>query len=154
MPISEVQQIFYQLCKSGGFIKRSSTWFRRSPETTIGLNLQKSQYEPKYFLNIGIWINELHAEQLRGIETADIVARDGDVAPDAEAELRWLLDSRSDLLGGERAEKLSEYFRDALLPALQLFASVDSLRSPAGKELLQNLLVSGPAQSLISQQRP
>ena len=44
------------LAQHNGFAKAKSRWFRVSPETTIALELQRSGYGMKYYLNVMVWI--------------------------------------------------------------------------------------------------
>jgi hypothetical protein len=51
--------MFDELAKRAGFTKRSGSWYRRQADTISVLNLQKSQYGPSYYVNLGVWLSPL-----------------------------------------------------------------------------------------------
>src|ERR1700690_2969998 len=51
------------LFKAAGFSKTRSTWYRRSPDVIEVFKIQGSQFGPEYYVNIGIFLNALGAEE-------------------------------------------------------------------------------------------
>ena len=52
-----VHTVFDQFGADMGMLKHSGSWYGRHPEVTTVLNLQKSQYGPKYFFNVAFWFS-------------------------------------------------------------------------------------------------
>ena len=53
-PISRELAAF---CKGEGMARRSSSWYRRTSDEVIQvLNLQRSQFSPRYYVNLGFWL--------------------------------------------------------------------------------------------------
>src|SRR5690349_16163326 len=50
-----IQTTFDEFGKSLGGSKKSGSWYITGPEAIAVLNLQKSQYGPRYYLNVGLW---------------------------------------------------------------------------------------------------
>ncbi len=50
---NSIQTTFDEFGKTAGGSKKSGSWYRRSPETIVVLNLQKSQYALRYYVNLG-----------------------------------------------------------------------------------------------------
>jgi hypothetical protein len=51
-----VQTSFDEFGKASFGAKKSGSWYRRSDETIVVLNLQKSNYGPSYYVNVAIWL--------------------------------------------------------------------------------------------------
>lgn len=51
-----IQTTFDEFGKASGGSKKSGSWYRRSPETIFVLNLQKSQYAVRYYVNVALWL--------------------------------------------------------------------------------------------------
>ena len=48
--------------KSAGFAKKARTWWRRTGETIHVLNLQKSSFGERLYVNLGVYLTALGAE--------------------------------------------------------------------------------------------
>lgn len=48
--------------ESAGFVRRSDSWYLRTDETILVINLQRSQWSRLYYLNLAIWLNALGAQ--------------------------------------------------------------------------------------------
>ena len=40
-----------------GFLRKGKAWVREGKDSTLVLDLQKSDYDDKYYINFGIWLN-------------------------------------------------------------------------------------------------
>lgn len=58
-----LQRAMAPCLKSAGFLKQGATWRRASPSTIAVLNLQGSQWGPAFYVNLGIYLRELGAEE-------------------------------------------------------------------------------------------
>ena len=59
--IKEIKQLFTKELLLFEFYKYTTDWYYRNEELVICINLQKSYYEQLYFLNVGIWLNEINS---------------------------------------------------------------------------------------------
>lgn len=42
-----------------GFVGKGQSWFKNGQDAIVVLNIQKSDYEEKYYVNCGIWLKEI-----------------------------------------------------------------------------------------------
>jgi hypothetical protein len=146
-----IQTTFYDFAKAAGYSKKSGSWYRRNPETIIVLNLQKSQYGPKYYINVALWLRALGDEEAPKVNKCQIQTRLGQLVPAGlEKRLTELLDLDCDVEDMVRRTELLDLFRQHLLPLLEASSSLESLRSGDGVELIQKSLVTGPGQQLLA----
>ena len=54
-----VQSTFDQFAKTLGARKKSGSWYLAGPDSIVVLNLQKSSYSSRYYINIGVWFTGL-----------------------------------------------------------------------------------------------
>ena len=50
-----IQTTFDEFGKALDGSKKSGSWYITGPDAIAVLNLQKSQYGPRYYLNVGLW---------------------------------------------------------------------------------------------------
>lgn len=50
---------FRSVLKPAGFRQKKDNWFLSNDDTVVVVNLQKSSYSKKYYVNIGIWLKVL-----------------------------------------------------------------------------------------------
>lgn len=54
-----VKVTFDDFMKASGFVKKGGSWYSTSNDAVIVVELQKSQYGPKYYVNIAWWLRLL-----------------------------------------------------------------------------------------------
>ena len=59
MHASEFKTAIHPLLKAKGFKRSKGTWRLRQSESIAVLNVQKSQYDEKFFLNLGVYLRSL-----------------------------------------------------------------------------------------------
>lgn len=146
-----IQTIFDEFAKAAGCSKKSGSWYLRSPETIVVLNLQKSQYGLQYYVNVALWLRALGEMDAPKENKCQIRTRLTRLVPaDLEKRLTALLDLDSDLDEASRHEELLGLLRERLLPLMEASSSLQSLRSGDGQLLIQKSLVTGPGQQLLA----
>ncbi len=101
------------------FTKEGSTWYLRNEEVIAVLNLQKSNYDNTFFINLGFWLRTIEEDGLPKSERCHVITR-------AEAIWPTLNPSIDDLLGpstrGEdctdRIIEFRTFVRERIIPFL------------------------------------
>jgi Domain of unknown function (DUF4304) len=150
-----VQQTFDEFAKSVGGIKESGSWYVSSQESIAVLNLQKSQYATSYYVNVSFWLRAVGTDDAPKPSRCQIQTRLGQIAPvELGNHLTDLLDLQSPIDEELRRNNLLRFLREYLVPAMNLGATLDGLRSPEGQHLLKNCLVDRDAQRLVALTHP
>ena len=145
-----VQTTFDEFGRASGFVKKSGSWYRRSAETIVVLNLQKSQYGPQYYVNAALWLLPLGEEQFPKEHKCHVRTRLDNLVPrDRERRVAELFDLEAEMEEGARRDELTTLLR-SILPMLDASATLEGLRSGDGERLIKASLVRGPAQQLLA----
>ncbi len=144
-----------QFSTEAGFVRHSGAWYLRQIDTIAVIELQKSNYGPKYFVNFALWFVPLGDVNFPKEHECHVRTRlDNLVAPDQEQRLSELLDLDVAVDDADRREEFGAILRTDLWPVVAELASVDRLvTSPTGKRLQNVSLVRGSAQKLLSDRR-
>ena len=126
----EIKEVLEESLTRIGFVRKSSTWRRSCIEVTQVVNLQKSNYDDTYFLNIAFWIDLLgdpgpavREEQchVRGRAMPDLLGE--------QSRVEEFLSVRSRLEKGERLEGLRAALQDEVLPLLERMNCIEGIRA-------------------------
>lgn len=139
-----------EFAKTSGFKKKASSWYLARPETIVVLNLQRSQWGPRYFVNVGVWISELELLEFPKAHQCHITTRLEALTAGAVPSLAKLLDLSELLDDRDRMAQLRQVFVEHLVPVLAASISVASLRSASGRALAARSLVNAKAQALLA----
>lgn len=148
-----VQSTFDEFGKASGGAKKSGSWYVRSAETIVVLNLQKSQYAASYYVNVAVWLLAAGPADAPKPSECHVQTRlERLVPPPAfEERLTALLDLNSAIEEETRHEELHALMCEHLLPAIQAAATLEGLRSAGeGQRLVTASLVDGDGQRLLS----
>jgi hypothetical protein len=119
--------------------KRSGTWHRQAGVVDQSLNLQKSQYSLRYYLNV-----ELAFVADGGI--GRVVGRaEAFLSPADAAQLQELLDIDGVEMAAEHREHQLLALLDRLTPVLDEFGSVEALTAHDRRGTFKAMGVTGPA---------
>jgi hypothetical protein len=122
----DAQQEFDVLGKRLGLVKRSGSWYRTGHEVISVLNLQRSQYGRRYYVNLAFWLTAFGEERFPKEHKCQIRIRLDEVEPDKKAEIERLLDLEEPLPG--RRDALRQIFDSALMPFLDAGGTLAGLR--------------------------
>jgi hypothetical protein len=149
MAVNTVQMIVDEFARRAGFTKKAGTWYRRSLETILVLELQRSQYKSSHYLNIGVWLNSVSASEFPKERLCHIRTRATKLVEDQEPRLSNLLDLDYGIPDPDRTLQLTQVLQCDILPVLNESSTLDGLRLGLGRELLNKALVTGAAQRIL-----
>lgn len=140
--------------KDAGFKKkRADTWYFTSEDAISVLNLQKSDYGAKYYVNVAVWLKALGDAEAPAEHHCHIRLRWKELIPEDEEELAALLDLESrSISDGERIGRIQHLLRTYIIPFLQTAQSVERLRSVFGTDRWPVCLVNRRAQELLARE--
>lgn len=142
---NEIQQAFDAFGKSAGMVKHSGSWYRTGGEVIPVVNLQKSQYGPSYYINVGFWLQAVEEAKFPPDRLCHILIRLDSLLADREEDVKALLDFDSGILAGERGQRLLDLLESRLKPVLEEGSSVEGLRELRSQGLLKRAGIRGPA---------
>lgn len=143
-----IREIFDKFARSENLEKRSGSWYQRGDDLITVLELQKSNFGDRYFVNIAIWLTAIEPASFPKENKCHIRTRLTELVPDASA-VDGLLNLDTPLDDAQRVERLNQMFREQLNPILQTTTSLGKLGSLRGQEFLSHCLVRPAAQALI-----
>jgi hypothetical protein len=141
---NEIQRTFDTFGGSAGMLKHSGSWYRDHGEVTTVLNLQKSQYGLRYYVNIGLWLHVIGEATFPPERECHVRLRLDALATDTY-ETEKLLDLGSDVPEGERGRRLSALLQSIVGPFLERVATVEGVREMGRQGLLRAAAIRGPA---------
>lgn len=144
-----VQRTFDKFGVDSGMTKQSGTWYRTTDEVIEATNLQKSQYGPTYYVNVGWWLRALGEVKFPKDNQWHIGIRLELLTPTRTQEVKHLLDLDSPIAEGERGRRLRELLDSELATVLDETASIDGLRALRREGRLKGAAVRGPATAIL-----
>jgi hypothetical protein len=145
-----IQCAFDDFGRDAGAEKKSGSWYRRSDEVIAVLNLQKSQYGPSYYFNLGFWLREIDDERYPKAHRLHISTRLGGLLPAAEKRIDDLLDLGCAMGDEQRTRELRTLLEDELFPLVERGGStVEGLRSMRRDGLFRRAGLTGPALQVL-----
>ncbi len=102
-----------------GFTRRGSTWYRRTQDVIAVLNLQKSNYDATFFLNLGFWLRTIEQVEHPKEEQCHVRTRAEELWPTANPSIAELLSEST--IGddcGKRITAIRTFVREQVVPLL------------------------------------
>jgi hypothetical protein len=144
---NEIKQAFDAFGQHRGMTKHSGSWYRNGPDVITVLNLQKSQYGPSYYINVGFWITALGEELYPMEHRCHVRLRLEMLLPDKATELAGLLSLEPVVPG--RTQQLNAILGDEVESFLQQASSVEGLRK-LRREGRLNAFILRPAVQMLT----
>lgn len=136
---------------ASGFKKKANTWYLDNPETIVIVNVQKSSYGPKYYLNVAVWLKRLGKAHVPKEHKCHIRCRWNSLIPMDEKQLERLMDLGDTSLSDEkRIAEIATLMQKYVLPFLSKSTSLEGLRSIYETHSWPSCLVDRKAQELLS----
>jgi len=148
-----VQAAVDAFAKRAGMAKKSGTWYLPRDETILVLNLQKSNYATRYYLNVGIWLRPVDPADFPKEPACHIRTRLSRLAPDATHADR-LLDVEWVAAHGDALDELDLLLKTTIGPVIDATESLAKLRSDAGQSFLKRALLTAGAQRVLADGAP
>jgi uncharacterized protein DUF4304 len=138
-----IQTAFDEFGKSSGCTKKSGSWYRRSSETIVVLNLQKSQYAMRYYVNVAVWLLALGDTDAPKENKCHVRTRLTKLVPrELEDRVNELLDLATPIDDMSRREEFLGVLDEHLRPLMDGGSTLEGLRSGTGKRLVERSLVT------------
>lgn len=146
-----IQTTFDEFGRSLGGSKKSGSWYVTGPEAIAFLNLQKSQYGPRYYLNVGLWFLGVGAATKPKPTHCHVQSRLEALVPsDLRLNLEALLDLNQAVDDEERRTQLLGVLAVQLGPLIEAGTSFGGLATEAGQRLLTKSLIDGDGQRFLA----
>lgn len=135
-----------------GFLRKGATWYLKLEQMSWVVNLQKSQYSSKYFLNVGIWLNDLGHLEWPKEQECHVRTRINALLPlDEESLVSRLFDLEAASEESERRASLRDLLRRTLGVLIQNVRGSEDLRLSIGHSFVKRSIVRAAAQPLLHQ---
>lgn len=146
-----IQATVDEFGKSRGGVKKSGSWYFRGTDTVVVLNLQKSQYGPSYYMNVGLWFLGLGFSANPKPSHCHVQTRAELLVPDEKhAHLEELLDLNVAIGDSQRHDELLAVLQSQLGLMLDAGLELSGLRSAQGQRLLKKSLIDGDGQEFLA----
>ena len=146
MESKDLKKVIGEVAKRNCFKLVNSNWVKESEETIMVLNLQKSNFSNKYYLNIRVFIKGLFDKFIK-IDKTVLKNDTGDVFRRTPPEFDPVLDLENDIELSLRIEEIEKLFNSFIIPfsydALSIKGLLDLYRRnqinllPAVKDALE-----------------
>jgi hypothetical protein len=110
-----------------GFSRKGNSWFRRGTDVVQVVNLQKSQYGQKYYINFAVWLLALGETQFPREEQCHIRFRVDSLVTN-EDQYQELLDLESNLNIDNRDDLLRQTLTSSLQPFIDTTFTTQGIR--------------------------
>lgn len=136
--------------REAGLELHKRAWYQRTDEVVTVSGLQKSQYGPSYYVNVGFNFTILDADPHPHPEGCHLTVRIGEFVSDAEeVELRELLDLEAPIANSARESRLLDIFTRRLEPVVRRATSVDGLRAMVADGTLPDYMLTLKAREVM-----
>ena len=123
-------------------------WYRRTDEVIVTCDLQKSQYAPSYYLNVGFYLRAFGNETHPKSHECDIVLR-GETILGEESEITQLLDLQQSIEDDDRSVRVYTLLVESLTPFITRGATVAGLREMVADGSLPDYMLGANAQTAL-----
>jgi len=114
--------------KPFGFKRKGSTWYLQKEEVIGVLNVQKSNYDSTFFLNIGFWLLQLGEVQNPKEEQCHVRSRASELWPDGDPSIGVLLCEDGHFSSEEeRINAIQLFIREKIVPLIVNGANLSGL---------------------------
>lgn len=145
-----------RLLKERGYSKRRLSWFRRTADTVVVVNLQRSAFGSPLYLNAGVWLLALGEADHPPEQRCHVRFRATQLLP-PEDQRRWereILDPACPTVSPHtRAEEIDTMIRDRLEPVLDRCGTLHSLRALWEETPILHLFTTKEARALLDSAR-
>lgn len=118
-----------QTIKNAGFLKKTNSWYLHTPDVVLVVNLQKSDFGYKYYINFGVALKEFCDDHFPKENHCHIRFRmEALVDIDQVNTLRSFLDLENTSISDEqRNAEISSLIREKGLPRLNKLSTISGI---------------------------
>jgi hypothetical protein len=150
-PPTPVHIAFDRFGRAVGMELHKRAWYQRTEEVITVCGLQKSQYGPSYYVNVGFNFAGLdsdphpHPERCHlRVRIEQFIRDEGQVA-----EVRGLLDLEREIDESVREDRLFEIFDEYLAPVVRRSSSVAGIRAMVADGTLPDYMLTLKARQVL-----
>ncbi|MDR3565419.1 MAG: DUF4304 domain-containing protein [Negativicutes bacterium] len=134
--------------EKAGFTKKGQTWYLDGQDVLIATNLQKSDWDEMYYINIGFWLKGLGEAFFPPYNHCHLSYRAERLFPEQRELI--LIGCSLEKSNLEMLAELSQFIQNLLIPFLRGCTEENKLRELMAKGLLNNGLVFKEARQYLS----
>jgi hypothetical protein len=147
-PKTPIHVAFDRFGRDAGLELRNRAWFLRTDEVIVTCALQKSQYSPRYYLNVGYYLRGQGAESHPKGHQCHITYRAGQLIG-RERAFDELLDPEHAIDDETRVIQLYSLLVTELAPRIHRGSTVAGLRAMLADGSMTRHYLKGPAQDVL-----
>jgi hypothetical protein len=119
--------------RGDGWVKSGGSWYKRSTETLLAVDLQKSTYSKMYFLNLGIFLPPVDSVST-DFGRAPISLRVESLPRAKSFNPRSLFDLEFPMEEADRQQKIRELMEDVVFAEMNKCGTVEALKPNGAAE--------------------
>jgi hypothetical protein len=147
-PNTPIHVAFDRFGRDAGMELRGRAWFLRTDEVIVTCDLQKSQYSPLYYLNVGYYLRSEGPETHPKSHTCHITYRAGELIG-RERAFDELLDLENRIDDETRSIQLYSPLNTELAPRIHCGSTIAGLRAMLADGSITHHYLRGPAQAVL-----
>ncbi|WAC71441.1 DUF4304 domain-containing protein [Roseateles sp. SL47] len=134
--------------KSAGFASKSGSWYLSGRDSIVVLNLQKSDFDEKFYLNFGVWLKSLGAVEFPAENKCHIQARLTSLFPGHAEAI-----DRACMAGGSKEDSatFAEFLESEFVPFCNDCLRIEGLRSKLEADVFKRALIMKTAKDALTQ---
>jgi hypothetical protein len=145
-------EILNEPLREEGYLRKAQAWYRFTPDCIMVVDLQKSDFGGKYYINLAVLLRALDATPVPKEHKCHLRVRVGQLVDDDE---RSTLKKYLDLEDGsvtteERRVGLQRVLREIALPTLAEVSSLDAVKRKFEKDGLRRFAVTVRARQFLA----
>lgn len=143
---TDFKKAFGNALKAMRFLKKGQSWFLEGKDSVVVLNLQKSDFDTKYFVNLGIWLKSLGAADFPSENRCHIQARLTSLFP----ERAEMIDGACDMSAeGRDLTSFLDFLEGQVVPLCVDCLHIENLRSRLERGDFKRALVMKAAKDVL-----
>ena len=137
--------------KSVGFVRKASTWYKENDETILVINLQKSQYGSRYYVNCAIALKSLGVEPFPKERYCHIRFRiEETISEDDRVKIQLILNLEDKTLSDkQRKEEMKRLIENFVLPRLDECSFQDGIAKSIRGGKMNNAMIHWKVMEII-----
>lgn len=149
---AKFKKLFGEAFYDTDFTKKRQSWYLPGKDTIVVVNLQKSDFADKFYVNIGIWLRAIGESEFPGENHCQIQVRLGSLFPERAS----LIDKACSLEFAEQSDvdELIAILKEQLVPFCLLSLTLDGVRQNAEAKRFAGALVFKQARALLEASKP
>lgn len=150
MNTKELEVVIDAVLVPAGFQKRRDTWYKLNDDTVCVVNLQKSQWGGRYYVNLGVYLRSLGKATFPCEFECHLRTRLSGLSGNERSKIDAALDlERVEMPGGERERILRHAVADIAVPFLAERSLLPMLRILNSENRLGSGFIDKAARDLL-----